>query len=207
MNKLSIHRALSKLKLLDARIKKQTAVINPTGIHQKERKVALKYTLEEFAEKAKSDLDSTLALIAEKNRLKCKIVESNAATKVTVGGKEMTVAEAINFKTLIEYKKGVVAVLKANLSKSKADAEKNNSLVEANCQKIIEGAAGKDSVKVDKDFINQIKEPFMKQNEWHLFDPLNVEKIIKELEIEIDSFEADVDAVLSESNATTMIEM
>ena len=52
-----------------------------------------------------------------------------------------------------------------------------------------------------------IVEPFVKRNEFHLVDPLNIENKIRELEKEVDDFELEVDAALSEINAITTIEI
>lgn len=47
----------------------------------------------------------------------------------------------------------------------------------------------------------------MKRNEYELLDPLNVKNVIETMEDCINEFESEVDAVLSESNATTIIEI
>ena len=39
MEKMTIHRALSELKLIDAKIEKGIAAINPTGMYQKDKLV------------------------------------------------------------------------------------------------------------------------------------------------------------------------
>ena len=46
---------------------------------------------------------------------------------------------------------------------------------------------------------------FMERNEYVLIDPLHLDKRIEEWEERISSFKAEVDAVLSESNAITKI--
>lgn len=47
----------------------------------------------------------------------------------------------------------------------------------------------------------------MKRNEFEIIDPLNVKQQIEKLSNRIEEFESEVDAVLSESNATTFIEV
>ena len=60
----------------------------------------------------------------------------------------------------------------------------------------------------DKQSADEVKlhtETFMKRNEYELIDPMNVKKTIESLTAQIEEFESEVDAVLSESNATTFI--
>lgn len=45
----------------------------------------------------------------------------------------------------------------------------------------------------------------MERNEYILIDPLKINTRIEELEVKVSSFKAEVDAVLSESNALTKI--
>ena len=48
---------------------------------------------------------------------------------------------------------------------------------------------------------------FMKRNEQELLDPLKVKKVIEAMEGSVNEFKSEVDAVLSESNAKTFIEL
>ena len=47
----------------------------------------------------------------------------------------------------------------------------------------------------------------MDANEFHLFDPLKVAEKVESMEKEVADFEMEVDAVLSEINAVTFIEV
>ena len=69
------------------------------------------------------------------------------------------------------------------------------------------GKQGDDSVKPNDEDVKNIVEPFVKRNEFHLVDPLKIEETIEQLQIEVDEFEVEVDAVLSEINALTEIEI
>jgi hypothetical protein len=74
-------------------------------------------------------------------------------------------------------------------------------------QSILEATFGKENVKAGKDDVESVRKPYMEANEFHLFDPLSVDSKIEALEKEIGDFEAEVDAVLSEINAITIIEI
>ena len=58
-------------------------------------------TVQEFLDDAVSKLQSANDLINYRRALKSAVLQSNAVTKVTVADKEMTVAEAIEYKNSI----------------------------------------------------------------------------------------------------------
>lgn len=207
MEKMTIHRALSELKLIDAKIEKQTNEIIPTGIYQK-GKLINGYTIEDdFKKSAISKYQSVVDLIARKNVIKSAIVEANGKTKLLLGDKEMTIADAINFKSVIKFKKALAARLKQLHQTAVSQLNKNNEAVEQNVQSLLKAAFGKDSVEVDESAVDAISKPYRSANEFHLFDPLEVEKKVEDIEKEVSEFEMEVDAVLSEINAVTFIEI
>jgi hypothetical protein len=170
------------------------------GFHEKET----------FEKEAKSKLQSVTDLIERKNKIKSAIVEANGKTKVEIGGNKMTIADAINFKSLIVFKKNLISELtkKHNQVKGRftTENEKVNNVALENA-KIMLGKQGDDKVKPTDDDVKAIIEPFVKRNEVHLVDPLKAEELILKMQNEVDEFELEVDAVLSEVNAITIIEI
>ena len=208
--KMTIHRALSELKLIDARIEKAINVVDPTGLMQFGKLVNGFYAKDEFEKDAKAKYQSVTSLIDRKNLIKSAIVKANGATFVKIGDKKMTIADAINFKTVIVVKKNLIDVLtqkhnavKANFTK---ENEKINNVALENA-KIMIGKQGDDRVKPNDEDVKNIVEPFVKRNEYHLVDPLKIEELTEDLQNEVNEFEAEVDAVLSEINALTVIEI
>ena len=63
---------------------------------------------------------------------------------------------------------------------------------------------GKDG-KPDANMITSISEGIAKGDPINIYDPLNVDQVIKNLEREIEDFRDNVDFALSESNAVTQI--
>ena len=110
---ISIHRALAELKLLDKRIIKSISDAPSFCVPIKNGdKTIGNDSLENYKKKIKGSFDSTLALIERREQIKAKIMYSNAVTKVKVAGKEMTVAEAIEKKNNLKYKKQLLDRLK-----------------------------------------------------------------------------------------------
>lgn len=206
MEKMTIHRALSELKLIDAKIEKQINEVLPSGILQKGKLVNGYIQEAEFEKSAKSKYDSVNDLIDRKNKIKSAIVTANGVTQVKVSEKSMTIADAINFKSVIKFKKKLIATLKQRHSQAIGELNKHNEAVNANVQRILEATFGKENVKVGKEDVEAVRKPYMDANEFHLFDPLKVDATVESLEKEVSEFEAEVDAVLSEINAVTIIE-
>lgn len=205
--KMTIHRALSELKLIDSKIEKQINEIVPSGIYQKGKLINNYVKEEDFSTSAKSKFDSVNDLIARKNAIKSAIVEANGVTKVKVSEKEMTIADAINFKAVVKFKKKLIETLKARQQQAVAQLNQQNTVVEQNVQRILEATFGKENVKAGKEDVESVRKPYMDANEFHLFDPLKVAEKVEAMEKEVGDFEMEVDAVLSEINAVTFIEL
>lgn len=205
--KMTIHRALSELKLIDAKIVKQTTELIPSGYYQKGKLVMGYMKEEEFNEAAQSKYDSIINLINRKVDIKSAIVLANSITDVTVGGKSMTIADAITYKGVIAFKQALIATLKQKHLKAVGDLNNNNNIVEQNVQRLLEATFGKENVKVGKEDVEAVRKPYIEANTFFLLDPLGADKKIAELEKEVAEFQAEVDAVLSEINAVTFIEI
>lgn len=194
--KMTVTRALNELKLLDKRINKK---INETTFITATKDTSL--TLD-----AKADFESITTLISNRSKLKTAIMASNATTKVTIGGKVMTVVEAIEQKDSIEYKKSLLTQLKRNYQDVEQVTLHHERVIDERLQALLEATFGKDGRTSDNE-IERISESFKEQNKLTILDPINVKSIIEELSNEIDTFESEVDFVLSESNAITTIEV
>lgn len=206
-NRMTLHRALSELKIIDSRIEKGIEKIDPTGYMQKGKLVNSFLQKDEFDENAKSKLQSITDLIERKNKIKSAIVHANGKTMVKIGDKEMTIADAINFKGIVEFKRALINKLEGHLRINQGVINRENEKTNARALQLAVAALSKDNVKIgDADAI-AITEPFIKVNEYHLVDPLGVEKLCEEMTDELDDFETEVDATLSEINAITIVEI
>ena len=204
MAKYSIHRALAELKLLDKRITKTIDNLKVIT-YKKGNKLEYNITEEEFKAVVESDMQSVKDLITRRKEIKEKIVKSNAETLVTIAGKEMTVAAAIERKESIKYEKKLAEELKNQLNNLKAIINNRNEQVEYSLERQLGNLTS--NPDADKELVLTFSEQFRNKEQFTLVDPLNIEKVIEELENEIDSFESEVDYVLSTSNAITEIEV
>lgn len=204
---MTIHRALAELKLIDSRIESSITSIEPTGARQKDKPVNLYHTPEEFEKNAKAKFQSVNDLIERKTKIKSAIVKANGITEVEIAGVKMTIADAINYKGTVLFKTRLIKELSNKHAAAKAWTEKNNAQVEANALRLAEAALQKDNVKINDSDALAITEPFLEKNRFTLVDPLKVDELVEKLTSEVNAFQTEVDAVLSEINAITTIEI
>lgn len=204
IEKMTIHRALTELKTLDARI--HNAIDDGIFITANKRsntKINGK-TVEEHKSIIQGYYDKVTDLIERRNKIKSAIVDSNAKTYVDVAGSKMTVAQAIERKTSIQYEEIFLDRLKASYAQAVARVNRENEALPHKLETYLQSVLGnKDTAK--KEDIEYHTKSFMERNEYELIDPVSLKEKIDKLEEEIYNFKAEVDAVLSESNATTFI--
>lgn len=206
---LTITRALAELKLLDKRIKSAIEDIDPLFIsNQKIINESVNVMKRQFIADAAASYQSAQDLIARRDAIKAAIVQSNATTMVSIAGKQYTVAAAIEQKQAIGYRKQLLSHLQQQVSSTNHDIERLLSEYQRRLDNYLTAqanATGKN--KSDATFVAEQTKAFSEVNEPVLIDPLNVKALIKQLEEEILTFEAEVDYCLSESNAKTTIEV
>ncbi|WP_342557078.1 hypothetical protein [Lysinibacillus sp. FSL P4-0201] len=96
MKKLSIHRALTELKMLTLRIEAATNEVSAVVANRKSNRKINGVDIPGYEKQMQASYDKVLGLISYRNKIKALVVQSNANTKVLVGKEEMTVAEALN---------------------------------------------------------------------------------------------------------------
>ena len=198
MSSISITRALVELKTLDSRIQKKI----DTSIF-----VSYKGQFHQPADGIKDALanfQSANDLIERRKKIKSAIITSNATTKVTICGNEMTIAEAIETKSSIRHKKNLLAVLKAQYGNSVNTVEAINAKVRKDLENKSSREGDKDKQQMS---LEEFSKTYISLHGVELFDPLKVSQKIEQLEQFIIQFEQEVDYILSERNATTLIEV
>lgn len=205
MDTLSISRALIELKTLEKRIDKGVSALRPVTVVKGGKPALGIKSTEEYSKDVSSSYQSIIALIERKRALKSAIVQSNAIVKVTVGDEEMTVAEAIERKSSISLDKKVVKSLSARYAEAITEIEKHNSQMDSQLLQLLQATYSKSDTEISSDDYDRIAKPFKENNEATLLDPLDLKKVIENLEKSIETFEAEVDIALTESNARNEI--
>lgn len=211
MTTMSITRALTRVKTIEKQLSRlvegqfvvtlvKREVDNATDVFQ------------DNVNMTKSNFDQFNDLFAELNRIKAAVRKSNEVTKVTIGGEELSVADALVYKNTIVYRNNFLDRItrenrqaESRVEQSKITADNKFAAVREN---FIKNAQGQD---VNENYVNTV----LTEEERRLKAALvevkvtgikNVNEYIEAERKRIDTFIEEVDYVLSESNATTMIE-
>lgn len=207
VEKMLVTQALNELKLLDDRINKAiNDAVLVIAAKRSEKKVNPNLTKEEFEIRAKAGYQSVLDLIERRKKIKAAVVTSNAVTKVIVHGEEMTVAEAIERKSTIDYEISLLRQMQGQWGAQNREMNMQNIRMEERIDKYIETFVGKDTSKAKDNELEAMIKPMRESGEYALVDPLSIEKKIADLDDCIKGFRSEVDAVLQISNCTTYIE-
>ncbi len=200
---MSITQALPELKLLEKRIDKVSDSIQDwcKVVHN-----GAPLDKEKHKKETESQLQSYMDLVKRRDAIKRAIILSNARTKVKIGQFEGTVAEAIEYKNSIRFKRSLLDNMKSSLQTKREEYERMKAQVDSRLERLLQSELGKD-VKTNPETITALTTSFRENNKVELVDPLDLSAKVVALEDELDAFETNVDWVLSESNAITKIEV
>lgn len=206
---MTIHKALIELKTLDNRIDKEIDAAQFTFVNKHSNKKVNGVTVEEYSQNIKANYQKVNDLIKRRNAIKKAVVLSNAVTKVTIGGQEYTVAEAIEMKNHgMEHKQFLLNTIEREFAKNKRAVESfNGEELEKKADAYVTTLYGNSDMKNSADDVQRVRKDFIEAQTYELIDPIGVEKVIESLKKEIDEFMVNVDSTLSVSNALTTIEI
>ena len=200
---MTIHKALCELKTLDSRIKKaiEDSVFVFANKHAN-AKVSGK-SISDYRVEVKAAYQSATDLIARRDAIKRAVILSNATTKVRVGGKEYTIAEAIEMKNHgIPTKQSLLNKLRTDSCRARKDADDNNGeILELRADEYIKNLYANADMKNLSDEIKKMRADFIAAQTMELVDPINIDTEMKRLEEHIAAFTVEIDAALSVSNA------
>ena len=197
---MSITQALAELKLLRTRL--DSCICNAKSVTLKTKTRAV--DVDEFSRGARSSFQSFRDLLNRYNRIKAAIVASNATARVSVAGREYTIAEAVERKRSLETEKEMLRVMKNQWEDVSESAANHQAAQQERLDKLLLQELGKDS-KTSVEVVQALTDSFLKNNKAEVIDPLGLEARIGEMTRELEEFETNVDWVLSESNGRITI--
>lgn len=203
---MTVHEALSKLKVLNKRVYFDDNLF--LVVAKANEKKVNGYDIEDLKSRIFSNYDKSIALIEEINAIKRAISKYNAETIITVGGKEMSVAEAIYMKDYgIEHKKDLLSALSnAYNTAQKELLARNGKELDDRAEKFVAATFGSKD-KTSSDEIEKAMKSFKENNMTVLIDPLKIADKISALRDEIDAFESSVDSAIQVANATHTLDV
>lgn len=211
MTTMSITRALTRAKTIEkqlARLVESQFVVTLMKREVDDESDVFKDNLK----MTKSNFDQFNDLFAELNNIKAAVRKSNEVTKVVIGGEELSVADALVYKNTIVYRNNFLDRItrenrnaESRVEQSKISADTKFASVREN---LIKNSQGQD---VSEDYLKTVlteEERRLKKAivEVKVSGIKDVNEYIEAERKRIDTFIEEVDYVLSESNATTIIE-
>ncbi len=205
---MTIHQALCELKILNDRIDDASRELVIIANRNNNDKID-GMTVEEMKSNLKSHFDRTQSLIARRNAIKAALAQSNAVTKVTVGGVEMTVAQAISENGEgYELKRDVLNNYKSQYaSATNKVAIENGEKLDKKVENFLISTFGSSEKGIKTDEMMKAEDIYRKNNSYDLVDPNKLKETIDKMQAELDSFKSEIDSALQISNATTAIEI
>lgn len=211
MTTMSITRALTRAKTIEKQLAR--LVESQFVVTLMKREVDdVSDVFKDNLKMTKSNFDQFNDLFAELNNIKAAVRKSNEVTKVVIGGEELTVADALVYKNTIVYRNNFLDRItrenrnaESRVEQSKISADTKFASVREN---LIKNSQGQD---VSEDYLKTVlteEERRLKKAivEVKVSGINNVNEYIEAERKRIDTFIEEVDYVLSESNATTIIE-
>lgn len=202
--KITIHRALSELKLINKKI--ATGLTQQViGSKVKNEAEVVGMTLVDFEAKLVGNLQSIRKLIENKSKLKAAIEKSNAEVMVKINGVDMTVTEALTIKnhTLTDLKDLHTTLKRLHFSFNDNVNRLNQDIKTKADQYALSMFQGASSISTDK--VANVKMEYISSREYEVVDPNKLVEVIDTIEKQIDGFTNEIDYVLSESNARATI--
>lgn len=202
---MTVHEGLSKIKTADSRI---TNLLNSkfVDLAKSSADKVNGIPIEDYKKTLQSSLDKITDIINETNAIKAAISRSNASTMIVVSGKEMTVAEAIYmWRYGIPLKRNLLEILRMQYASVTSTINNyNGANLDKRVDQYIASLYGTKE-KSNSEEVEKHRKDFIKENTFVIVDPNKLADRIQKLEDEIAEFEAEVDAKIQMSNATTVI--
>lgn len=207
---MTMQEALAKKKILEDNISKRL------GFSAKSAFVAYAtdvdktiggHEISDATELMRSAFVSLQHLISNLSNLKIAINASNAKTKITVAGKEYTVADAIARYRSLDTEKGFYNACANQYSNVTKSIEQINARVNDpdNVADYVNKILGSDSAKRNESLYNSIVDDYKQKNLVHIIDPNDLTHTLESWNDDLTSFEAEIHTALVTSNVQTTI--
>ena len=210
---MTIHTALREIRTIDMKLAKITGELqNATAVVNGLSTKIGSETLAEWAARKKELYQSFKANVNRRRAIKMAIAEKNATTYITIksySDKPITVAAAIDLlKGGFDDTDNLMDRLKQNYSAATRAVEGENRDVAKRADASVIQMFGKDKEGATSS-VDAIawRENYIKKQNCEILDPLDIPNLVMREQERIEDARAEIDAALSVSNATTMIDI
>lgn len=209
IQQISVTRALVELKRFDDKIARAisegTFIARTIGRDTNKKVVGTNDTIAAVEQKIQGSFDKVASLIKNRESIKSAIVLSNANTRVKILDRDVTVAEAIELKSTVAFRTKFLNTLRAQLTNERTQIDRATILLDQEIETSLNALYGAERTKIDTDTVKSVSDVKKSQKEQVLLDSGKIEQKIQEVENDILNLTSELDFVLSESNAKTMI--
>ena len=205
VKELSVYDALIEISRINDKIEKfenATSINHFVGCGPEKSKTIKGVERETYENFLKSNYDSLSHLISNLAEYKAKVALSNAVTKIVIGGKEYTIAEAIQRKNNISAETRILQLVESNISKVNMEIINHNRRVEDNLPDYLEKVASESATPED---IEKLTEKYKLDNMYVLVDPNKLLDTLEDKKQKLLEFVSSVDSKITTSNCKTLI--
>ena len=222
MEKLSIHRALALKKTTADRLLSELENALLIDIRQGNKSTLRGMSIEDIEKQIIASYQKINQLISNYVKIKSALLQSNAGIRgnaenihrVRVGNGEYTMAELIfmsdevygNRRHKDAFKQQFLDKMKKSYSTASFKVDRQFQKIEDDIKDYLSNAVSSDK-GLSNEEIKKRADMFHADGDFSLIDPLNLRDKIEKLETEIEQFRTECDAVISEQNALTTVEI
>ena len=215
MCEMTVYRALSLRKIYADRLEKLKENATSKGFVKLKKQSAMADTeeIKTITNDMKSKYDETMSLFRNFYALNSAIQQSNATTKVTIAGKEYTVAEAISrydrINAEINFYNGVAKNVAEAVAKMESDntdlldPKKIETYLNNTIKSLPEGiVTTEEEIRTQRE---KLKETYISENTVVMIDPYNLRGKIEGILKELHEFCSEFNEMLNTTNLITKI--
>jgi hypothetical protein len=204
MTKISLTRVLSEIKSITEALAAHSTIA-AVSTNKIGRVVTENCTHEQFKLTSQSRFDAWAAQVERLVLLKTLRNKANVQVEVTVGGKQMTMDQAIAKKAMLAWQQSALANFKAQLQKAQLEVTKADADVQISVDKAVAAAVASNALTTEQS--NVFKAMYEQSLGKQIAVGDNIKTSLEKLEKYITEFSNEIDYVLSEANANTHVEI
>lgn len=203
---MSLHRIIAEIKNLEAKL----SVIGATtfvsalvdGNSPEQTAVISKAERDSQAE-----FDKVVSAFTNLATLKAARNKANSTTEVTIDGKKMTIDEALSIKASIPHREVLIGNLTAQFTRAQARVDQVAAQIDLKVNAQITAMTSGSTKKVETEAIEVIRRGVEKDQKLKIVAANGLKDKIEAMKAENERFNVEVDYILSEANATTIVEV
>lgn len=202
--KMSLHRVIAEIKAIEGKLSllpRSEFIFMTTGVQAAEKEGA--------ADRAKSQAayDQAASLIANHAILKAARNAANSRVTVSVGGKTMTIDEALAQKAALPYKQTLIATLQNQFVAAQRQVDANQAGMNAKVDSQVATMFSTGTKKATEDEVNLVRRTVENGAKIEAHFAEGLKDRLETLKEEVSAFTTEIDYVLSEANATNTVEV